>query len=156
MRGLIRILIPIACVEVVRMPLMMALIPDSQWTGLQTAIYVIGAVVCAWLPVLLVLKANRDNGFATVWDKAGVASLLTVPAGATSTLAYDINGAGDVVGLVVTPTKTYGIVWYANNTMSRLLPLPGHAIGWPSAINDNGLVGGSSTGGGDPLGTIWN
>ena len=69
-RALIRILIPIACVEGVRMPLMMALISDADWTGLQTALYVVAAIVCGWIPVLLILRARRENGFATVWDLA--------------------------------------------------------------------------------------
>ncbi|MHC4108100.1 MAG: protein kinase domain-containing protein, partial [Planctomycetota bacterium] len=69
-RALIRILIPILCVEGVRMPLTMAFISDADWTGLQTAMYVVGAIVCGWIPVLLALRARRENGFATVWDLA--------------------------------------------------------------------------------------
>jgi uncharacterized RDD family membrane protein YckC len=69
-RGLIRIVIPILCVEGVRMPLMLALISDADWTGLQTALYVIAAVICGWIPGLLALRARRENGFATVWDHA--------------------------------------------------------------------------------------
>ena len=30
-----------------------ALISDAQWTGLQTAAYVLAAVVCGWIPALL-------------------------------------------------------------------------------------------------------
>jgi len=69
-RALIRILIPILCVEGVRMPLMMALISDVNWTGFQTAMFVVTANICGWIPVLLVLRARRENGFATVWDLA--------------------------------------------------------------------------------------
>ncbi len=69
-RALIRILIPIGCVEGVRMPLMMALIFNADWTGFQTTMYVVAAIVCGWIPVLLVLRARRENGFATVWDLA--------------------------------------------------------------------------------------
>ena len=56
-RALIRILIPILCVEGVRMPLTMAFISDAEWTGLQTAMFVVAAIVCGWIPVLLALRA---------------------------------------------------------------------------------------------------
>ena len=38
------------------MPLMMAFISDADWTGLQTALYVVAAVVCGWIPVLLAFE----------------------------------------------------------------------------------------------------
>ena len=80
-RALIRILIPILCVEGVRMPLMMALISDADWTGLQTAMYVVAANICAWIPVLLILRARRENGFATVWDLASGTRVVVKPKG---------------------------------------------------------------------------
>ena len=80
-RALIRILIPILCVEGVRMPLMMALISDADWTGLQTAMYVVAAIVCGWIPVWLTLRARRENGFATVWDLASGTRVLVKPKG---------------------------------------------------------------------------
>jgi len=67
-RSLIRAAIPIACVEGVRMPLSMAFISTAEWTGLQTALYVITAVACGWIPALLTLRARPGNRFATVWD----------------------------------------------------------------------------------------
>jgi len=69
-RALIRIFIPILCVEGVRMPLMLALISDADWSGFQTAMYVVAAVVCGWIPGLFALRARRENGFATLWDLA--------------------------------------------------------------------------------------
>jgi uncharacterized RDD family membrane protein YckC len=69
-RALIRIVIPILCVEGVRMPVTMAFISGPQWTGLQTAGFVVAAVVCGWVPALLALRARRENGFATAWDLA--------------------------------------------------------------------------------------
>jgi uncharacterized RDD family membrane protein YckC len=80
-RALIRILIPIGCVEGVRMPLMMALISDADWTGFQTAMYVVACVVCGWIPVLLALRARRENGFATVWELASGTRVLVRPKG---------------------------------------------------------------------------
>jgi len=80
-RALIRILVPILCVEGVRMPLMMALISDADWTGLQTAIYVVAAIVCAWIPVVVAFGARRENGFATVWDLASGTRVVVKPKG---------------------------------------------------------------------------
>jgi len=80
-RALIRILIPIGCVEGVRMPLMMALISDADWTAFQTAMYVVAAIVCGWIPVLLILRARRENGFVTVWDLASGTRVVVKPKG---------------------------------------------------------------------------
>jgi uncharacterized RDD family membrane protein YckC len=80
-RALIRILIPILSVEGVRMPLMLALISDADWTGLQTAMYVVAAIVCGWIPALLALRARRENGFATVWDLASGTRVVVKPKG---------------------------------------------------------------------------
>jgi len=67
-RALIRILIPIVCIEGVRVPLTMALIPSADWNWLQTVIFVIIALFCGWVPAVLVFRARRENGYATVWD----------------------------------------------------------------------------------------
>jgi hypothetical protein len=80
-RALIRILLPILFVEGVRMPLMMAFISDAEWTGYETAVYVIGAVVCGWIPALLALRAREENGFATVWDLASGTRVVVKPKG---------------------------------------------------------------------------
>lgn len=80
-RALIRILIPILCVEGVRMPLMMASISDAEWTGLQTVWFVVAANICGWIPVLLILRARRENGFATVWDLASGTRVVVKPKG---------------------------------------------------------------------------
>jgi hypothetical protein len=80
-RALVRILIPILCVEGVRMPLTMAFISDADWTGLQTAMYVVVFVGCAWIPVLLVLRARPENGFATVWDLVSGTRVVVKPKG---------------------------------------------------------------------------
>ena len=76
-RALIRVVVPILCVEGVRMPLMLALISEAEWPGLQTALYVIAAVVCGWIPALLALRARRENGFATAWDLASGERVLS-------------------------------------------------------------------------------
>jgi len=71
-RAFLRILIPILCIEVVRIPFLMATIPISnvnEMTSAQVLLYIGATNVCAWLPVLLTLGARRENGFATVWDR---------------------------------------------------------------------------------------
>ncbi len=80
-RALIRILVPILSVEGVRMPLMMALISDADWTGLETALFVGSAIICGWIPVLLTLTARHANGFATVWDMASGTRVVVKPKG---------------------------------------------------------------------------
>jgi uncharacterized RDD family membrane protein YckC len=80
-RALIRIAIPILCVEGVRMPLTMAFISSALWTGLQTAMFVVAAIVCGWIPALLALRARRENGYATVWDWASGTRVVVRPKG---------------------------------------------------------------------------
>ncbi|MHC4803493.1 MAG: protein kinase domain-containing protein [Planctomycetota bacterium] len=80
-RALIRIIIPIGCVEGVRMPLMMTFISDADWTGLETALFVLGFVVCGWIPGLLALRAREENGFATAWELASGTRVVVKPKG---------------------------------------------------------------------------
>ncbi len=68
-RALLRILIPIGSIEVVRIPIMMATVSDAGWNGFQdTMMLIVTTNIAAWIPVLLTLRARRENGFATVWD----------------------------------------------------------------------------------------
>ena len=78
-RALIRIVIPIVCVEGVRMPVSMAFISTPEWTGLQTAMFVIVASLCGWIPVFLVLRARRENRFETMWDRASGTRVVLKP-----------------------------------------------------------------------------
>ncbi|MEJ2703509.1 MAG: protein kinase [Sedimentisphaerales bacterium] len=80
-RALIRILIPIACIESLRVPLTMALIPDADWTWSHTAIFVAVAIFCGWIPAVLVLRARRENSYATVWDLASGTRVVIRPKG---------------------------------------------------------------------------
>lgn len=69
-RALVRIGIPILCAEGVRLPLMLALISEAEWTTMQTVLFVLAAVGCGWIPVVLALGARGANGYATLWDRA--------------------------------------------------------------------------------------
>lgn len=78
-RALLRVVIPIACVESVRMPVSMAFISTADWTAFQTAMFVLAAAVCGWIPALLILSARRENRFATVWDLASGTRVVLKP-----------------------------------------------------------------------------
>jgi hypothetical protein len=81
-RALIRILIPVGCVEVVRMSLMMVFISGIEWTSFQVLLYIFAAIICPWIAVLLTLSARRENGFATVWDIVSGTRVVVKPKGA--------------------------------------------------------------------------
>ncbi|MHC4741405.1 MAG: protein kinase domain-containing protein [Planctomycetota bacterium] len=80
-RALIRILIPILTIEVIRNPLNLILISDSDWLWVEIVTYVVTANACAWIPVLFTLKARRENGFATVWDLISGTRVVVKPTG---------------------------------------------------------------------------
>ncbi len=80
-RAFVRIFLPILCIEGVRMPLMLALISDYDWTRTQTVLFVSAAIICAWIPVLLTLRARRENGFTTVWDLISGTRVVIKPKG---------------------------------------------------------------------------
>jgi eukaryotic-like serine/threonine-protein kinase len=82
-RALLRILIPIGCIEGVRMPLMLATISSADWTSLQVLWFIGAANLCAWIPVLLTLSARRENRFATVWDRLSGTRVVIKPKGST-------------------------------------------------------------------------
>jgi len=72
-RALIRILIPVLCIEGVRVPLLMASISATRINDLTTSevvLYSAATAICPLIPVLLSLIARRDNAFATAWDLA--------------------------------------------------------------------------------------
>ena len=84
-RAFLRIFIPILSAEGVRMPLMMVLLPNADWTGFQTAVFVVATNVCGWIPILLLLRARQENGFATVWDLASGTRVVVKPKGTLRT-----------------------------------------------------------------------
>ena len=84
-RALIRILIPIACIELVRIPCLLATISITdihQMTAAQAWIYIGVSNACPWLAVLLTLGGRRENGFATVWDRLTGTRVVVKPEGA--------------------------------------------------------------------------
>jgi len=83
-RALLRILIPILCIEGVRMPLMMIFISATDINDLTWAeivLYSGAGFICPWIPILLTLRARRGNGFATVWDLVSGTRVVIKPRG---------------------------------------------------------------------------
>ena len=83
-RALIRILIPILCIEGIRIPLLMALISATDINDVTRThiwLYIGVSNVCPWIPVLLTLRARRDNGFVTDWDLASGTRVVMKPKG---------------------------------------------------------------------------
>ncbi len=83
-RALIRIMIPILCIEGVRIPVLMAALsgtPIDQMSGSQVALFFGASFICPWIPVLLTLRARPENGYATFWDIASGTRVVTKPKG---------------------------------------------------------------------------
>jgi len=81
-RALIRILIPIFCIEVVRIPLLLTSISATRINDLsftEIMIYSAASTLLPWIPVLLSWKARRENRFATVWDLASGTRVVVKP-----------------------------------------------------------------------------
>ncbi len=81
-RAFVRFLVPILCVEGVRLPLTMTFISQAEWTGLQTALFVLTFVACGWIPALLALRARPENAFTTLWDSLSRTRVIVKPKGA--------------------------------------------------------------------------
>ncbi len=70
-RALLRILTIVMTSEIIRIPLLMATISatsinDMTWP--EVTIFIVATSLCPVMPVLLMLKARKENGFAAGWD----------------------------------------------------------------------------------------
>lgn len=81
-RSLLRIVIPIAVIESVRIPLSIATLPEGEWAPLNVFLFIGLAVFCPWVGALLWIPARRSNGFATVWDLVTGTRVIVRPRGA--------------------------------------------------------------------------
>jgi eukaryotic-like serine/threonine-protein kinase len=84
-RALIRILLPVLACEGIRIPLMMLSISSTeidQMTTSEVVLFFVAAFACPWIPVLLALRARRENGFATAWDLASGTRVVVKPGSA--------------------------------------------------------------------------
>ncbi len=83
-RAFLRILIPIGFIEVFRVPFLLATVAPADAnsiTGVHALLSIGAGNVCPWLAVLLVLKARRENGFATAWDRISGTRVVLKPKG---------------------------------------------------------------------------
>jgi len=83
-RALIRILVPILCCEGVRIPLLMASISVTHVNDMTTfhvVLFFAASFGCPWIPVLLALRARRENGFAAGWDIISGTRVVVKPKG---------------------------------------------------------------------------
>ncbi len=83
-RALTRILIPILCIEGVRVPLLMASISATRINDLttpDTVLFFVATFSCPWIPIVLALRARHESGFATVWDLVSGTRVVVKPKG---------------------------------------------------------------------------
>lgn len=83
-RAVIRILLIMASIELVRIPVLLAIFAmaePGQIKGFHVWTYNIVSQVCPWIAVLFVLKARRENGFATLWDRVSGTRVILKPEG---------------------------------------------------------------------------
>jgi len=81
-RAFVRIAVPIACEEAVRIPLLGLVLTArdmSEWTGTQALLHVLVSNAAPWVAVLLTVRARRENGFATVWDRLTGTRVIVAP-----------------------------------------------------------------------------
>lgn len=80
-RALLRIFIPIAFIESVRIPLTIAVLPQGVWSSMDVLVLIGLSISCPWLVGLLWIPARRSNGLATVWDLATGTRVVVRPRG---------------------------------------------------------------------------
>ncbi|MEM7754765.1 MAG: RDD family protein, partial [Planctomycetota bacterium] len=80
-RAFVRIAIPIALIECVRVPLSVISLPSGDWTTINFLLFTGLAIFCPWIAALLWLPARRSNGFATAWDLITGTRVVVQPRG---------------------------------------------------------------------------
>jgi eukaryotic-like serine/threonine-protein kinase len=81
-RALLRILIPVLCVEGIRVPIVLATITAThidEMTTFHIVMYSATAAICPWIAVVLNLTARRENGFAAVWGLVSGTRVVVKP-----------------------------------------------------------------------------
>ena len=81
-RAVTRILIQLLCIEIIRLPLGMAIfsgVDADHISATQVLLYIAACEACPWLCVLLNLTARPENGFATAWDLATGTRVVIMP-----------------------------------------------------------------------------
>jgi len=112
MRALVRIAVLIAPLELMQIPLMSALIHDTQWGWYENLVYIGGWNVLPWLLALLTLTAKEENGFATLWGMASGTRVVYTPRGIErpSFAGAACSGEGNEEAAVIGPFRAVGEV----------------------------------------------
>ncbi|MEM7622177.1 MAG: protein kinase [Planctomycetota bacterium] len=97
-RALLRIMIPIAAIECLRVPLSIATLPSGEWTGINALVFTALSIACPWVVALLWIPARRSNGFATAWDLATRTRVVVRPRGTRRPVASGMPGASQTEG----------------------------------------------------------
>ncbi len=98
------------------------------------------------------IAGRADNALhgeprATFWNRSNLKSKhLRAYAGADYSSAFDINDAGEIVGVSNTDGAMVPFIWNAQGGLSRIPLLPGDSCGQAVAINKHGDVAGYSSG----------
>lgn len=95
-RSLVRVAIPIALIEAIRIPLSLAMLPQGDWSSMQVLLFVGLSVVCPWAVALLWIPARRSNGFATAWDLATGTRVVVRPRSSRRPIGVAAEPAGGV------------------------------------------------------------
>lgn len=102
LRALLRIVIPIAAIESVRVPLSVATLPAGEWSSLNFLVFTGLAIFSPWIAALLWLPARRSNGFAASWDLLTGTRVVVRPTGSRRPAegTADRAAAGEQAGAV--------------------------------------------------------
>jgi probable HAF family extracellular repeat protein len=118
--------------------------------GLFTAVWLLDAIAGSALAQCF--RSVEHNECATEWSSGGVINLGGLP-GFTSSYAWSINDAGQVVGYSI-GEGTYATEWSGGNIIN-LGGLPGFSFSLSTDINNAGQVIGNSFFGNVPHATEW-
>jgi uncharacterized RDD family membrane protein YckC len=84
LRALIRILVPVVFIEGVRIPFLLATMSATRindMTTLEIVFYSAATSICPLIPILLMLRARRENRFAAIWDIVSGTRVVVRPTG---------------------------------------------------------------------------
>src|SRR5438067_1349346 len=107
------------------------------------------------------IAGRADSAFqreprATLWNRSNLRSKhLRAFVGGDYSSAFDINDAGEIVGVSNTGSAMVPIIWNAGGGLSRIPLLPGDSCGQAVAINKDGHVAGYSSGDNGVRAFLW-
>lgn len=120
-RALLRILIPFAAIELLRVPLSVLALPDGEW-GLMHSLLIIGlSIACPWIVALLWLTARPKNGMATAWDLATGTRVVVRPRGVrrpvmnTAANGDEAEASSDCIGPFRIESEVKSDAWLVAN-----------------------------------------